>query len=117
MSADQTTIERTEVRSLKPLLALVLLAPAPSIGAFFAMAFEPTRGTTVGQLIYALSKVWILAFPLGWYLWVERGWPSLSPARKGGLATGAILGLGISAVIVAVYWLAARAWIDPEQMR
>ncbi len=117
MTAAQSSISSAQDRLHRPLLALALLAPAPSIGTYFAMSFEATRGTTLGQIIYAASKVWILAFPLVWYILVERGRPSLSPARKGGLAIGAALGLGISVAIAAVYWLAARPWIDPEQMR
>lgn len=81
------------------------------------MVFDPTRGTATGHAIYAASKAWLLGFPLMWYFLVERGRPSLSPPRHGGLLVGAALGLGISAIITAVYWLGARAWIDPAPMR
>ena len=61
--------QRAHTRSL---LALMLLVPAPTIAVLAAMVWEPTRGTTLGQVIYGAAKVWILALPLVWRLVVER---------------------------------------------
>jgi membrane protease YdiL (CAAX protease family) len=99
------------------LLALAALVPAPSLGVFFAMIFEPTRGTAVGQGIYFFSKVWILILPILWLKWIDRERMSLSPARRGGFVTGALLGGVIGAIIVAAYFLFGRELIDVDQMR
>lgn len=99
------------------LAALILLVPAASLGPFFAMHFDATAGTTLGQVIYIACKVWILALPLAWWLFIDRGRASLSLAKKGGLGVGLILGLAIFAVIWLVYLTIGTALVDPEQVR
>lgn len=99
------------------LLALILLVPAASLGPFFAMHFDATAGTTLGRIIYIACKVWILALPLAWWLFVDRKRISFSPARKGGLGVGLLLGLAIFAVIWIVYLALGSSLIDPEQVR
>src|SRR5690606_5716877 len=86
-------------------------------GVLLAMWHEPTAGTLAGQAAYGLAKVWILALPIVWLLAVERGRPSLSPARKGGYGVAAALGLAISAVIVGAYVLLGPSRIDPAMVR
>lgn len=98
-------------------LALLLLVPVPSMGVYFAMMFEPTRGTPAGQLIYAASKVWILALPVIWLVLVEKGRPGFSPLRHGGLWIGALTGLGIAIAIGTAYVLVGDRLIDLQQMR
>ncbi len=71
-------------------LALALLAPAPSIGVFTAMVIAPGP---LGQSLFMAAKIWILVFPAFWYLVVEKGSPSWSPPRKGGLGVGLISGV------------------------
>ena len=97
--------------------ALLLLVPVPTLGVFFAMIFEPTRGTPLGQGIYGFSKIWILALPLIWIWFVDRTPISFSPVRNGGLWTGALLGIIIAIAILAAYFLFARDLIKPEPMR
>lgn len=101
----------------RALLALLLLVPVPSLGVLCAMVWEPTSGTMLGQIIYAAAKVWILALPVIWRLWVERQSISLSPMRRGGLGVGAVLGLIIATVIVGGYWLIGRQVVDPALLR
>jgi len=108
------------VRASRPkllaLAALLLLLPMPSLGDWFAMIFEPTRGTPVGWAIYCFSKAWVIALPLVWLLFVERGRVSLSPARRGGLAMGVIIGIVMAIAIIAAYFLAGTL-IDFDAMR
>jgi membrane protease YdiL (CAAX protease family) len=104
-------------RQRRALIALLVLVPAPSIGVFFAMVFEPTRGTALGQSIYAGSKLWILALPIIWLKLVDKAQLSLSPPRHGGLMTGAALGILIAAAIFMTYWLVGARWIDAAQVR
>jgi membrane protease YdiL (CAAX protease family) len=98
----------------RALLALLLLVPVPTIGVLFAMVWEPTRGTMIGQAVYGLAKVWILALPLAWRLWVERKPLSWSPPRLGGLGMGLALGLAIAGAILVGYWLIGRHVINAD---
>jgi membrane protease YdiL (CAAX protease family) len=99
------------------LLALLLLVPAPSLGVFFAMVFEPTRGAVGAQIFYGLMKLWIIALPALWMIVVDRQRPGVSPARHGGLGVGALLGLIIAAVVMTTYFLVGDSLIDATAMR
>lgn len=99
----------------RALLALSIIVPAPTIGVLAAMYVAP--GTPLGTGIFIASKLWVAAVPLLWRLLVDRRPVSLSPARQGGLLTGAVLGLAISAVIVAAYLLLGPHFIDAAQVR
>jgi membrane protease YdiL (CAAX protease family) len=96
------------------LLALLLLAPVPSIGVVSAMVAAPG---TIGHTVFTVSKIWILLFPAAWYLLVERGRPSWSPVRQGGFGIGAVSGAVIGAAILLVYWVLVIDRIDPELVR
>src|SRR3970040_2133084 len=100
----------------RALFALGLLVPAASIGTAAAMVFEATRGP-VGQAIYGVCKVWLLAFPLAWHVFVERRPIRVAPPKMRGMAVGAALGLLIGAAIGGAYLLAGSRWIDAAQLR
>ena len=95
-------------------LALVLLVPAPSIGAYVGMVLSPGA---FGQVIFGISKVWLIAFPLVWMLWIDRERISWSPARQGGFALASALGVAIAAIIFAAYFVVPTEWIDAERVR
>lgn len=96
---------------------MLLLVPAPSIGTALAMGFDATQGTALGQSAYAFSKVWLVAFPLVWLLWVERGRLSFSPPQRGGFAVAAGIGVTLAAGIAGAYFLLGTLLIDPQQVR
>jgi len=81
----------------RALLALLLIAPIPSLGVIMAMVVAPRP---VGKTIFAVAKVWLLAFPAAWYLLVEKGRPSWSLPHRGGLAVGATSGAALAGIIV-----------------
>jgi membrane protease YdiL (CAAX protease family) len=91
-------------------LALLLLVPAPSIGAAAGMIWWP--GTALGAAIFSLSKLWLVALPLVWHRWVDRQPLSFSPARRGGFGMAALSGGLISLIILAAYLLAGSRLID-----
>ncbi|OVE75594.1 hypothetical protein BVX97_04200 [bacterium E08(2017)] len=94
----------------KSIIALCLLVPAPTLGVIAAMYVW--AGAGFGQILFACSKLWILALPLVWTKLVDReGW-SFSIPRRGGMVIGLISGFVISAAILAVYWLLAGRMID-----
>jgi len=96
------------------LLALALLAPIPTIGVATALYAAPG---TVGQVVFTVSKIWLVAFPAVWYLAVERGSPSWSPPRRGGLWMGALIGVIMSLAIAVGYWTILARHIDPATVR
>ena len=96
------------------LLALALLAPVPTVGVVAAMFAAPG---TVGQAVFVAAKLWIVVFPGFWYLAVEKGRPSWSPPRQGGLGVGAAIGLVMAAVILVAYVLVLGHRIDPLLLR
>ncbi len=94
----------------KALLSLMLLVPAPSLGVLAGMVFWPEAAA--GKTVFAVSKVWLFALPVVWYLLVEKGRFSLSPARRGGFGFGILSGLVISSMILTAYWLLAGTFLD-----
>jgi len=80
----------------RALVALALLVPVPSLGTAAAMILVPGP---IGQTLFMAAKIWLLAFPVFWYLAVERGRPSWSPPSRGGLGVGLLTGLAAAAVI------------------
>jgi membrane protease YdiL (CAAX protease family) len=120
MKSDREQTEMTASRSSSTLngrsalVALALVVPAPTIGTIASMHLDLG---IVGEIIYGLSKLWILIVPLVWFRFIEKQKWSLSPARLGGFPTGIFLGLVIAIGIVACYILFGGALIDPELMR
>ena len=104
----------TTTTSHLALLALLLLVPVPSLGAAVLLYWAPDA---LGKVLYGTCKVWLVALPIVWFLFIERGKFSLSPLRKGGLLSGLGTGLAIAAVILAFYALVGRRWIDAETFR
>ena len=93
----------------RALLALALLAPVPSLGIWAAMVAAPGP---VGHGVFLGAKLWLLVFPAAWYLLVEKGRPSWSPPRRGGMATGVLSGVILAAAIVLGAWLVDARHMD-----
>jgi membrane protease YdiL (CAAX protease family) len=101
---------------MRNLLALLLLVPVPSLAVLAAMWWWPD--TVIGKTIFIAAKVWLVGFPLAWWLLVDRGKLSGSKPTKGGLGVGAVLGVVIAASIVGAYFAAkAMGWIDPQMVK
>ncbi len=98
--------EQTENRMA--LAALAWLVPAPSLG-ILAAAFLPGP---VGQGVFGLSKIWLLAMPVVWRFMVLRKPVSKPRLSTAGLGTGMVLGILIGLVIVGAYLAVGSRWID-----
>ena len=96
------------------MLALCLLVPVPTVGAAAGLILVPGP---LGQAIYAACKVWLVAFPLVWLLWVERARPGVSPPTRRGLASGLAQGAAILACIFAAHALFGGSLVDRAPMR
>jgi membrane protease YdiL (CAAX protease family) len=98
----------------RALIALLLLAPIPSLGVIMAMVVAPGP---VGKAIFTAAKIWLLVFPAAWYLLVEKGRPSWSPPHRGGLAVGAASGAAVAGIIVIGAWLVGVQHMDLAPLR
>lgn len=99
---------------IRALLALLLIAPAPSVGVL--VAFYGGEGA-LGVALWAGAKIWLFGLPVAWHLWMDKQPLSWSPMRQGGLLVGAITGLVISAIIMGAYFLFGHTMIDPDFVR
>ena len=56
----------------RALLALLLIAPVPSLGVLAAMIVAPGPA---GHAMFLAAKGWLIAFPVAWFLIIEKGQP------------------------------------------
>ncbi|MCU0292238.1 MAG: CPBP family intramembrane metalloprotease [Thermoanaerobaculaceae bacterium] len=98
----------------KAILALALLVPVPSVAVLLAHWLAPGP---VGQAGFALAKLWLVGFPVGWWLLVEKGSWSWSPVRRGGLGAGLLVGVAMAAVIAGTYVAFSQGWLEPAQVQ
>ncbi len=96
------------------LLALVLLVPAPSIGVLVGMIIAPNL---FGRVVFFISKAWILLLPLLWHLFVDKRKLSLSKPTNGGFAVAALLGIILSFIILAAYFILGKYLIEPQAIK
>ena len=96
------------------IIALLLLVPAPTIGAAMAMVIAPG---SIGQAVFMISKAWLILLPVAWLLFVDKGRLSWSPPQQGGFSIATLLGLAIMICIFAGYFLLGRHWIDADHVQ
>ena len=98
----------------KAALALLLILPAPCLGPTLALIVG--RGD-LGIVLWAGAKVWMIALPLLWHLFVDKRPLSLSPPTRQGWVVGALTG-GLTALVIAAAYVAIGThWIDPSSVR
>ena len=106
------------VGSPRDLLALALLVPAPTVGAWAMLHAWP--GSPMGQGLSFALKLWIAVLPVLWVVRVERrfdgSWLRLRGVGRSGWLAGVGTGAAIAAVMVLAY-LAAEGSIDPVPLR
>jgi len=106
---------RSLVSKRSAVWALVLLVPAPTIGALFGLIVMPD--SPIGKTVFALAKIWLVLLPVLWHGWVDRQ-PVRVPRPTGrGMGMAVVTGLVIFFGIAGAYWLVGRHWIDNEAMR
>ncbi len=99
------------------LITLLLLVPAPTLGTLAGVWLPATSGTVFGQIVYFLSKIWLLALPLLWLKWIGKERFSLSPLKNGGLGMGLATGLLLGGVIFLTWYFIGESLIDPQFFR
>jgi membrane protease YdiL (CAAX protease family) len=105
---DKTTIGRCWA-----VMALCLIAPAPTIGVLVGLTFEPGA---VGTILWMACKVWLFGLPVTWRVFVDKQPLSCSPARQGGFLVATAAGVAMSLAIIVAYTAFARDAIDPGSM-
>lgn len=109
MSHGEGGAQAAGIRRRAAVVALLLLAPVPTIGVVAAMVVATGPA---GQAVFVAAKIWLVVFPAVWFLVVERRPWSWSPATQGGLFAGAATGLVIAGAIVTAAWLAGVRSMD-----
>jgi len=94
-------------------LALAAIVPAPTLGIVAALQLWPD--TALGQIVYAVCKLWLLALPVAWLVLVERQRPRIPRLRADGMVAGVATGVGMFVCIVGALILFG-GWIDTELM-
>ncbi len=112
-STNLNTTGNTAGSRKSALIALLLLIPAPSIGTYASMMLDLG---TLGQIIYALSKIWIVLLPLIWIFLIDKQPISFSKPKKGGFITATILGIIISILILIIYRFFSSNLIDENML-
>lgn len=95
--------------------ALALLLPAPSLGVLAGMIVWPDQA--LGNSLFFLAKVWLLALPVIWRLAVEKKRISWSRPTQGGFGIAVGLGAAIFVFIVLAYVTVGRQLIDPKAIQ
>jgi membrane protease YdiL (CAAX protease family) len=98
----------------RSLAALLCVVPLPSIGVLASMYVAPGP---VGASVWLATKVLFVLAPLAWLMFVERGKPSLSPARQGGFGFGVASGGVLSLAVLAFWHFVGEVWIDGAELR
>jgi len=91
-------------------IALLLLVPAPTGGVTCAMFLFP--GTALGAAIQVAAKIWLLALPIIWVLFIERGRLQLPKLKWQGMTAGIISGVAILAIIIGAWEGFAHRMVD-----
>ena len=90
----------------RALLALILVGAAPTLSTL--LSYSAGDGT-ISQVIFVLTKLWLLCVPLIWLLKIDRGNLSWSKPEQGGYAMSIGLGLAMSAVMLLAWFLLGDA--------
>ncbi len=100
----------------KAVLALCLVLPAPLVGILSSLYLPQQVGDLqIGQVIWFVLKVWMVALPILWLLYLENGKLSWSPTSRKGVLEGLLWSIPISILLLGTYWVAkGGSFIDPE---
>ena len=119
-TATSTTATAIGIQSNTPLsqrsalVALLLVAPIPSLGVWAAAFAAPG---VLGSMVWLMAKLGLLLGPVLIWRFVQHQplrWPELSRA---GLVAGLVGGTALGLIIVLAYWLLARDSLDFSELQ
>lgn len=113
----QTTPIDTAATGLRglALLALLLSVPIPTLGTYTAMVAFPDAAWA--KVLFFVAKLWMLAVPVLWLLWVAKTKPRLPRWSNVGMGAAHVTGVLIFVVILGAYLGFAHRWVDFGAMR
>ena len=106
----------------RPLLALVLLIPVPSIGVLANGLLSESNTASLaflGLAIWAICKVWIFVFPVIWHVKIDGRNKGYSLLSEGSGFRPWVEGFGLGLVlslILVVTFLIAQPFLDIENL-
>jgi membrane protease YdiL (CAAX protease family) len=105
----------------RALLALALILPAPLIGVSSSFYLPPLQSASgeieIGKAIWLLAKIWLVALPIAWLLYVDGGKLSWSPTSRKGVVAGLVSAIPVGVVILGAYLIAKNSLIDPAEAK
>ena len=96
------------------LFALLSSVPFTSIGAVISLWILPG---IAGKVILVLCQIWLLFVPIIWLLKIERKLIEIPKPKFFDLITGVTVGILMFCLILSIYWLYLRSWIDVNLVR
>jgi len=101
-------------KTIKNLWALILLAPFPSVGVLMALSYA---NGPIGSALWGFAKIWVLAFPLLWFVYIDRQKVAIPKIEKKDWLIGLTVGALMFASILISYYVFARGNFDSMPMR
>ncbi len=98
----------------RSLIALLISVPFTSIGAFMSLWVAPG---IVGQTTLVICQIWLFCLPIIWLLKIEGKPVIISRPKMLDWITGITIGLIMFCLILAIYWLFLRSWINVNLVR
>jgi membrane protease YdiL (CAAX protease family) len=95
-------------------LALLLLLPAPTIGVSMMLLVFPEG--SIGKIIQAIMKVWLLILPVAWWILIDKQKASFPKPSLKGMGAGVGTGVFIFAAMIGAFFL-FRSQIDVTTMQ
>lgn len=111
---DTANYDDTAQRRRRAWLAIALVAPAASVGV---IGGQLMADTAMASLPWVLTKVYVVTAMIVWHLRVDGGELRRVTPRRGAYRAAVVIGLAISAVIIAAYALLASGWMDAANVK
>ena len=96
------------------IIALSIMVPIPTISVIFSMNL--TQGI-LGNIIWFLSKLMLVAIPLIWCMKVDKYRPDFGIKNLHGLKMGVYTGIGMSLVVYLAWLILGRSYLDYSEIK
>lgn len=108
------------------ILPVLLTAPIPIVATLIGLQLIRFDLSTCGAILFLLSKIWLIIFPVYWFLWVEKkstnemldsilGENRIPDSTE--WVKGVSMGLVMSAFVYGGWMVYVKDWIVPKLIR